>query len=923
MKRSLSTLAAALLALYSISGCGDNRTVEDYLVAAERHVVQGDDAAAVIELKNALLLEPDNAAIRLSLGEVYLRQFQLAVAEKELQRAIELGEAQAAWWPLAQTLYHQQKMLELVDDIPADAQANGADQSKLDYLRVFAMLQLNRSGADQLVATMAQRDPEGPYTRLASALMLAHEQQNESALERVDEVLADHPDLSFALELHGRLAALQQEYERAIADFRKLVSLQPGNLYHKLVLAGLLVSQQEFDAARPLVAELLARFPNQAQINYYQAMLSYHDKELKLSAEHADRAIASYPGHTPARLLSAGAHYQLGQYEQANNALEPLAGRLPANHPARRLLAAIKMQLGDDEAALKALEGVGEFSPEDARLIGSLSLRLSRNGQYDEALTLLRKGMSSGDEHHLQELLGVTLIQAGDKQEGLRELEKLVAKQPESLKAQVTLVVAYLKAGEHVQALGRLDVLQKQFGDTDLLLSLRGGVLMSAGQLPQARENFLQALEQNPNNLAARLNLASVLMAEGNTVAAREQYKQALGASPLLIRALEGMLLTAANEQDLQENRQYLQSAIASRPNPNIRYLLAKTLFVMGEWNALVELYPKVLFQPLEAFYSPETFILLAQAYRQTDQATQAVAILRRWTELQPESALAHYYLGKEYLQRGELEHAETELSEAVRRNPEAAQAQLALANTRLMQGRLKAVTPIVERLADKLPNQPDFLLLKGRWQLAKGEPQAALTSFERLHQLAPSELSVGLLAQTYWLVGQDAAADTVLTDWIDAHPQATDVMMLLANSLLTRGKNAEALEWYQKVVKLQPENLIATNNLAWLLAERGELQQAREIIRPVVERWPEVADLLDTYGVILMKSESYTEAVKVLQSASGKAPQRPSIHFHYAQALMWVDRTEEARAILRQLLDTGETFPEREQARQLLLKGS
>ena len=76
-------LAAALLV-----GCSDKP--EKLVASAKQSLAKHDRNAAIIQLKNALQEKPDMAEARLLLGKALLEQGDVAAAEKELRRALEL-----------------------------------------------------------------------------------------------------------------------------------------------------------------------------------------------------------------------------------------------------------------------------------------------------------------------------------------------------------------------------------------------------------------------------------------------------------------------------------------------------------------------------------------------------------------------------------------------------------------------------------------------------------------------------------------------------------------------------------------------------------------------------------------------------------------------------------------------------------------
>src|SRR5207245_131148 len=119
--RILSQLIAGLLAL-AIAGvaaaAGDPQRAEGYITDAKKSVDKGDYRSAVIQLKNAVQADPDNAAARYELGVAELRLGDYLSAEKELRGALDrkFNPDQIAG-PLAETLLRLGKNEELLAQI--------------------------------------------------------------------------------------------------------------------------------------------------------------------------------------------------------------------------------------------------------------------------------------------------------------------------------------------------------------------------------------------------------------------------------------------------------------------------------------------------------------------------------------------------------------------------------------------------------------------------------------------------------------------------------------------------------------------------------------------------------------------------------------------------------------------------------------
>ena len=81
-------LSFSLLALMA---CGEGDTAEQYITRAQDALAKSEYSAAMIELKNALRLDPNSAQARWLLGKVYLESADMPSAVKELERALKMG----------------------------------------------------------------------------------------------------------------------------------------------------------------------------------------------------------------------------------------------------------------------------------------------------------------------------------------------------------------------------------------------------------------------------------------------------------------------------------------------------------------------------------------------------------------------------------------------------------------------------------------------------------------------------------------------------------------------------------------------------------------------------------------------------------------------------------------------------------------
>jgi Flp pilus assembly protein TadD len=135
---------------------------------------------------------------------------------------------------------------------------------------------------------------------------------------------------------------------------------------------------------------------------------------------------------------------------------------------------------------------------------------------------------------------------------------------------------------------------------------------------------------------------------------------------------------------------------------------------------------------------------------------------------------------------------------------------------------------------------------------------------------------------------------------------------------VLAAGDQDGAIARLRKIAKRHPGLVEARNDLAWLLAERGEeldlaLELAEGASGPGAS--PEV---LDTLGWVHFKRGEFAQAVLALERAVEAAPDAPSMRYRLALALERSGDPQRARTMLESALATG-SFPEADDARRRL----
>ena len=126
------------------------------------------------------------------------------------------------------------------------------------------------------------------------------------------------------------------------------------------------------------------------------------------------------------------------------------------------------------------------------------------------------------------------------------------------------------------------------------------------------------------------------------------------------------------------------------------------------------------------------------------------------------------------------------------------------------------------------------------------------------------------------------------------------------------------AVALYQAVIALQPDNVVALNNLAWSAGQLGD-PKAIGYAERAVRLAPENAAALDTLGTLLVSKGDASKGLEYLKKAADLAPKRHDIRLNYAKALVKAGRTEDARKELTALQAVTDDFPGKSEIPTLL----
>jgi tetratricopeptide (TPR) repeat protein len=160
--------------------------------------------------------------------------------------------------------------------------------------------------------------------------------------------------------------------------------------------------------------------------------------------------------------------------------------------------------------------------------------------------------------------------------------------------------------------------------------------------------------------------------------------------------------------------------------------------------------------------------------------------------------------------------------------------------------------------------------------------------------------------------------AEEFLRQAIELEPRLTVASMQLASYYEAREAYDLAIEEYERILTVDPENVVVLNNLAFALAVRKESpEEALPLAKKAYETTPAPV-IADTLGWIHHLLGNKEAAARLLAQAAAGARNNAEIQWHAAFAYAAVDDLARARATLEAALTLDPTLADRDDIKEL-----
>ena len=254
-----------------------------------------------------------------------------------------------------------------------------------------------------------------------------------------------------------------------------------------------------------------------------------------------------------------------------------------------------------------------------------------------------------------------------------------------------------------------------------------------------------------------------------------------------------------------------------------------------------------------------DAFFLEAICERAKGNSDAAFDLLRRCVEIDSTKSEAYYFLAQYYGALKEKDCAIACIEKAVALEPSNSTYQETLANAYINMRQYDKAVEVLEDLYDKHKDRDDVLGVLIQLYEEQHDYEAAIKALSKLETMeGKSERLSYAKSNFYTQLGDKKAAIAEMKNLADQYPNDQNYRGLYANTLFVNGQKKKALEIYDDILRIEPENRNAL--MALLAYERDEGD-------------PDKADAL-TERVLLSKNITSQDRVMLMRQEIGQSEQ-------------------------------------------------
>nr|MDJ0938914.1 tetratricopeptide repeat protein [Woeseiaceae bacterium] len=460
----LATLASVLL----LSAC--QPSPEERLAAANQYMATGDYPAAIIEVKNALQADPDNAAARALLAEASYRVADFETATDEYRRALAGDESIDNYLGLGRSLLRSGNAVEAFDSVHEHL-PDSSDDERVHVLmgEIYSALG-NYANAQAAFQRAVDIEPASVGGLVGMAVVTGAQGDTAQARSLLIKATEADPSAARAWTVLGNFERVAGNLDAATAAYKKAVALDSPALpvserfEARAALITTAIETRDLELAEGELALLQALLPGHPTLNYLRGQLAFVQGDADTAASEMQKYLSRVPNDARAQAVMGAISYSQNHFSQAEMYLQQArlgnAGE-SGNRAVNRLLAETRLRLNRPDDALAILSDSNASEIDDPALLGLLGRAEFSAGNRATAMEYFEQGRQAApDDLAINLMYAVALLTEGRNDDAVEVLESLPPAADDTLhRRSMLLIAAQVRASDLTAARATADEL--------------------------------------------------------------------------------------------------------------------------------------------------------------------------------------------------------------------------------------------------------------------------------------------------------------------------------------------------------------------------------------------------------------------------------------------------------------------------------
>jgi len=329
--------------------------------------------------------------------------------------------------------------------------------------------------------------------------------------------------------LLGRNYTMQEQYEKAIAQYQESLRVHPYNTNALLNTGYCYLKLEKLDEAEQFFKRFLAIMPDAAKGYNNLGIVYFSKKEYARAAACYQKAFELDPGYGEAHFNLGNVYRAQGKTEEALQEYEAALRAKPDLQDVRTMLITMYLERGDFEKAeqvVRPLLHKPQTAVQGHMLLGNL---FQRRGKYEQALfQYLQAVQRAPQDATIYYAIGMMHLQLGNYDKAATSFTYALQHDPSLTDAATMLGQLRLQQGDEQ---GALDIfrsaLQRDPRNRDLHFNI-GTIYLRMNNLDQAIHHYRETIAIDPSHSLAHYNLGTILRQQGRLVEALYHFQEAL-----------------------------------------------------------------------------------------------------------------------------------------------------------------------------------------------------------------------------------------------------------------------------------------------------------------------------------------------------------------------------------------------------------